>query len=69
MQACTRTDGRRLRASLVGVRHVSLGAVREDAQKAGLWYAQVALGGRSVSALAAEDGETSNRRSANCTIC
>ena len=69
MQACTRTDGRRLRASLVGVRHVSLGAVREDAQKAGLWYAQVALGGRSVSALAAEDGETSNRRSGNCTIC
>ena len=52
MQSCT-SDEPRLQVVLVGVRRVTLGAVREDVEKDGLWYAQteaqVAGSGRSCT--------------------
>ena len=65
MESCT-VDGPRVRASFVGVRNVSLYAVREDAEKARLWYARALLPGHRVTAVAAEDGK---KKCSVCTIC
>jgi len=62
MQSRT-ADGQRLQVVLAGVRHATLGAVREDVQKEGLWYARTAAvaGINSVTSAPVAGG--------CCTIC
>ena len=71
MEACTRLqsrDGERVRASLVGVRNVTLRAVREDAEKAGLWYAQVTAARHTESSGAGAEADSGGKASACCAI-
>jgi len=60
LEACA-VEGQRLRATLVGVRSGRLGDVRQDAEKAGLWYGYYgALDAQAPRARRAESGRVAD---------
>lgn len=61
LDSCTEDYQGRLVVSLVGVRTVGLGTVRESAETAGLWYSSLAGG--------AAEGSGARRRLGGCVIC
>ena len=71
LEACA-VEGQRLRATLVGVLSGRLGDVRQDAEKAGLWYgalhARAPLERRGESGRAADEPRTRRGRGESCVV-